>query len=69
MKLVTAAPGTSDAASRPDLWVEYQTRMVDQANSIILFQPVYRIAVRDSLAKRPFTAAGWPLDMGDVGPA
>ena len=69
VKLVTAAAAESDAGKQADLWVEYQKRMVDQANYIILFQPVYQIAVRDSLAKLPLTAAGWQLDMADVKPA
>ena len=50
------------------MWVEYQKRLVDQANHFILFQPVYQIAVRNTLDKLPLTAAGWQIDMYDVKP-
>lgn len=66
VKLVSSAAGESDQKKQADMWVEYQKRMVDQANHFILFQPIYQIAVRDSLAKLPLTAAGWQLDMYDV---
>lgn len=68
-KLVRQAAGETDIKKASGLWVDYQKRMVDQANYFILFQPVYQIAVRDTLAKLPLTAAGWQLDMGDVKPA
>lgn len=68
-KLVSEAAGESDPKKQAALWVEYQKRMVDQANLIILFQPVYQIAVRKVLDKLPLTAAGWQLDMYDVKPA
>lgn len=69
VKLVRAAAAESDPKKQADMWIEYQRRMVDQANHFILFQPVYQIAVRDSIAKLPLTAAGWQLDMYDVKPA
>jgi peptide/nickel transport system substrate-binding protein len=69
VKLVRQAAGEADPKKQADLWVDYQKRMVDQANYFILFQPIYQIAVRDSLAKLPLTAAGWQLDMYGVKPA
>ncbi len=69
VKLVHQAAGELDLKKQSDLWVEYQKAMVDQANYVILFQPIYQIAVRDSLAKLPLTAAGWQLDMDAVKPA
>jgi peptide/nickel transport system substrate-binding protein len=42
--------------------------MVDQANHFILFQPIYQVAARNSLAKVPVTAAGWLMDMSGVTP-
>jgi peptide/nickel transport system substrate-binding protein len=68
-KLVEQAAGEEDQKKAAALWEEYQRRMVDQANLIMLFQPVYQIAVRSTLAKLPLTAAGWQLDMYDVKPA
>jgi peptide/nickel transport system substrate-binding protein len=69
MKLTTEATEEADPKQQADLWVEWQKRAVDQANHVILFQPVYRIAVRKSIRKFPLTAAGWQLDMYGVTPA
>jgi peptide/nickel transport system substrate-binding protein len=69
MKLTTDATEEADLKKQADLWVEWQKRVVDQANHFILFQPVYQIAVRKSVAKFPLTAAGWQLDMYAVKPA
>lgn len=57
-----------DAKKRADMWVEWQKVMVDQANHFILFQPVYQIAVRQSIGAFPLTAAGWMLDLNGVKP-
>ncbi|MBR1222532.1 ABC transporter substrate-binding protein [Bradyrhizobium sp. U87765 SZCCT0131] len=67
-KLVHAAAGEQDPQKQADLWVAYQKRVVDQANLIILFQPIYQIAVRNTLDKLPLTAAGWQIDMYDTKP-
>jgi peptide/nickel transport system substrate-binding protein len=69
VKLVHAAAAERDAKQQAQMWIDYQKQMVDQANHFILFQPIYQIAVRDSLAKLPLTAAGWQLDMYAVKPA
>jgi peptide/nickel transport system substrate-binding protein len=69
VKLVHDAAAESDPKKQADMWVDYQKQMVDQANHFILFQPIYQIAVRDTLAKLPLTAAGWQLDMYGVKPA
>lgn len=67
-KLVRSAAGEQDPKKQAELWVEYQKRVVDQANYIILFQPIYQIAVRNTLDKLPLTAAGWQIDMYDTKP-
>lgn len=67
-KLVRDAAAEADPKKQAELWVEYQKRLVDQANLILLFQPVYQIAARNTLSKLPLTAAGWMLDMHDVKP-
>ena len=67
-RLVHSAAGEQDPKKQAELWVEYQKRVVDQANYIILFQPVYQIAVRNTLDKLPLTAAGWQIDMYDTKP-
>lgn len=67
-KLVRSAAGEQDPKKQAELWVDYQKRVVDQANYIILFQPIYQIAVRNTLDKLPLTAAGWQIDMYDTKP-
>src|SRR5262245_27651572 len=57
-----------DAKKRADMWVEWQKVVVDQANHFVLFQPVYQIAVRNSIDTLPLTAAGWMLDLHGVKP-
>ncbi len=37
--------------------------MVDQANLIVLFQPVYQIAVNTRIQALPLTASGWQVDL------
>ncbi|WP_291772796.1 ABC transporter substrate-binding protein [Castellaniella sp.] len=61
--LVRRATVEADPAKQSDLWVEYQKQMVDQANLVILFQPIYRIAVRNDVKSFPLTAAGWQADL------
>ena len=58
-----------DPKKQAELWVEWQKRVVDQANHFILFQPVYQIAVRKRCKDFPLTAAGWMLDTDAVKPA
>jgi peptide/nickel transport system substrate-binding protein len=69
IKLTNEANEETDPQKQADLWVEWQKRVVDQANHFILFQPIYQIAVRNTIAKLPLTAAGWQLDMYAVKPA
>jgi len=63
---VRRASEEQDLAKAADLWVEWQRKVVDQANHFILFQPIYQIAVRNSVKDFPLTAAGWQLDTGKV---
>ncbi len=63
-----SAAAEAEAKKQAELWIDYQKRLVDQANEIILFQPIYQIAVRNTLDKLPLTAAGWQIDMYDVKP-
>ena len=42
---------------------------MDEANLIVLFQPIYQIGVRKTIKDLPLTAAGWQLDIRDVKPA
>jgi peptide/nickel transport system substrate-binding protein len=63
VKLVHAAAAEPDEQKHVAMNIEYQKRMVDQANLIILFQPIYEFAVRDTVRTFPLTAAGWQVDL------
>ncbi|MCR0982673.1 ABC transporter substrate-binding protein [Roseomonas populi] len=64
--LTKRAAEEQDLARAASLWVEWQRRAVDQANHFVLFQPIYQIAVRNTVKNFPLTAAGWQLDTGKV---
>ncbi|WP_426959815.1 ABC transporter substrate-binding protein [Muricoccus radiodurans] len=64
--LTKRAAEEQDLAKAAELWVEWQRKAVDQANHFVLFQPIYQIAVRNTVKDFPLTAAGWQLDTGKV---
>jgi peptide/nickel transport system substrate-binding protein len=64
--LVKSASEAQDVEQATALWIEWQKRVVDQANHFVLFQPTYQVAVRKSIKTFPLTAAGWQLDIGKV---
>ena len=66
VKLVNDAADEQDHDKQVALWIEYQRRMVAYANLVVLFQPIYQIAVADRIKSLPLTAAGWQLDVADV---
>lgn len=67
--LVNRAAAETDAAKQAALWIEYQKAMVDQANLIILFQPIYQVAVSNGAKAFPLTAAGWMAELPGAQPA
>jgi peptide/nickel transport system substrate-binding protein len=69
VKLVDEAAAEQDSKKQEALYIQYQEAMVDEANLIVLFQPIYRIGVRKTIQDLPLTAAGWQLDIRDVKPA
>jgi peptide/nickel transport system substrate-binding protein len=66
VKLVSQAAAETDAQKRSALYLEYEKAMIDQANLIVLFQPIYQFAVRDVIKKFPLTAAGWEVELFDA---
>ena len=68
LKLVGTATAEPDRARQAQLWIEFQEKMVDQANLVILFQPIYQVAVRDSVGRFPLTAAGWLAEVSGAKP-
>ena len=69
VKLVHQAASETDKQKQIALWKQYQQIMVDQANLLILFQPIYQIGVRRSIKAFPLTAAGWQVEMFGAQPA
>lgn len=68
-RFVDRAAAEPDVAAQSELWVEYQKAMVYRANLIVLFQPIYQVAVRKSVASFPLTAAGWMAELRSAKPA
>ena len=68
VKLVSQAASEQDAEKQAALYVDYQKAMVDQAHYILLFQPVYQVAVGAGIKSFPLTAAGWLADLNAAAP-
>jgi peptide/nickel transport system substrate-binding protein len=45
------------------MYLEYQKAIIDQANLLVLFQPIYQFAVRNEIKSFPLTAAGWEVEL------
>ena len=69
VKLVHQAASESDPARQTQLWIDYQKAMVEEANVIVLFQPVYQFAVRDTVKALPLTASGPQIALSAAEPA
>ena len=69
VKLVDAAAAEPDLKKQEAMWREYQKIMADEANLIVLFQPIYQVGVRNSSKEFPLTAAGWQADLRSARPA
>ena len=69
VKLVNQAAAEQDAARQTKLWIDYQKAMNEEANLILLFQPIYQVAVSNNIKAFPLTAAGWMADLNAATPA
>jgi peptide/nickel transport system substrate-binding protein len=65
-KLVLDAAAEQDATKRTAMYVDYEKALIDQASLLILFQPIYQFAVRNTLKTFPLTAAGWEAELAQV---
>jgi peptide/nickel transport system substrate-binding protein len=63
MKTVNDAAAEQDTAKRSALYLDYEKALLDQASLLILFQPIYQFAVRNTLKTFPLTAAGWEAEL------
>ncbi len=62
-KLVLDAAAEQDVTKRTVLYLDYEKALIDQASLLILFQPIYQFAVRNTLKTFPLTAAGWEAEL------
>lgn len=60
---VNKAAAEPDPTKRAALYLEYEKALLDQASLLILFQPIYQFAVRNTLKTFPLTAAGWEAEL------
>ena len=67
--VVYEAAAEQDPAARNELYEKYTQMLQDQANYIILFQPIYRVATTTAIEDFLLTAAGWQVEMGMIKPA
>ncbi len=67
--LVNRAGGEPDPKKAAGLYREFQKMLIDQANYIMLIQPVYRVATTKAITNYQLTAAGWQVDLYDIKPA
>ena len=63
INIVKQAAAEQDASKRSALYAEYEKVLVDEASLLILFQPIYQFAVRETLKSFPLTAAGWEAEL------
>jgi peptide/nickel transport system substrate-binding protein len=69
LALVARAGGEPDPKKAAGYYREFQRMLVDQANYIMLIQPVYRVATSSAITGYQLTAAGWQVDLYGVKPA
>ena len=67
-EMVNKAGGAPTAEESRSWYRKYAEALIDNTNYIILFQPIYRVAVRNSIKNWEMTAAGWQVDLGVVEP-
>ncbi|MEZ5865733.1 MAG: ABC transporter substrate-binding protein [Geminicoccaceae bacterium] len=68
-EMVDRAGGAATTEEANEWYRKYMQALVDSANYIILFQPIYRVATRDSIKDWRLTAAGWQVNLYDVQPS
>jgi peptide/nickel transport system substrate-binding protein len=67
--VVAAAGAEPEPAKRAELYTQYTEMLQAQGNYILLFQPIYRIAISQAIDDFNLTAAGWQVQLGDIKPA
>ena len=65
---LAAAAAERDKAKQDALYQDFQRMLIDQANLIVLLQPVYRVAYRKRVKDFRLTGAGWMAELGAAKP-
>lgn len=69
IELVTKA-GSAKTTEEANKWYrQYMEALVDSANYLILFQPIYRVATQTTITGWRLTAAGWQVNLYDIKPS
>ena len=66
--LIHRAGAERDPAKAAVLWRQYQEQMVDFGHLVVLFQPIYQVAVRKTVAGFKVTPAGWIAEFDTAKP-
>jgi peptide/nickel transport system substrate-binding protein len=69
LDMMTKGAGATTTKEANADYLELQKILVDEANYLVLFQPIYRYATGTSITGWRPTAAGWIADLYDVQPA
>lgn len=68
-ELVDKARAETDMKKQEAMYLKYQQALIDQANYVMLMQPIYRVAVHKGVTGVEPTANIWKLDMKKIRPA
>jgi peptide/nickel transport system substrate-binding protein len=67
--LVEKARAEPDVKKQQAMYLKYQQTLIDQANYVMLLQPIYRVAVNKAVTGVELTANIWKMDMKKIRPA
>lgn len=68
LELVDKARSETDVKAQQALYGKYQQTLIDQANYVMLLQPIYRVAVNKAVKDVELTANIWKMDMKKIKP-
>ncbi|MBC7437600.1 MAG: ABC transporter substrate-binding protein [Bdellovibrionales bacterium] len=69
MELVDKARAETDLQKQQAMYLKYQQTLIEQANYVMLLQPIYRVAVNKAVSGVELTANIWKMDMKKIRPA
>lgn len=67
-ELIERARAEVDPQKAQAMYLQYQKTLIDQANYVMLLQPIYRVAVNKAVADVELTANIWKMDMKKIRP-